>query len=93
MVVVGEILPPTDAEVRKGIAPELHSIRYLRAGHSLLGGVWIGDRVYKRDGRGPLGFDASGTPIGDSIYTAFVMQEAVRLVEYPTSQEPQALFM
>ena len=42
--------------------------RYLRADHSLLGGVWVGEQ-------------ALGKEIGDSIYTAFVLQEAVRLAK------------
>ena len=42
--------------------------RYLRADHSLLGGVWVGDKAF-------------GNEIGDSIYSAFVLQEAIRLAE------------
>ena len=42
--------------------------RYLRADHSLLGGVWVGSKAF-------------GNKIGDSIYTAFVLQEAVRLAK------------
>ncbi|KAG2154997.1 S-adenosyl-L-methionine-dependent methyltransferase [Suillus bovinus] len=74
VVVVGEILPPAD---RSSIP--LHSIRYLRVSHSLLGGVWIGDLVATLDGFLPL-TDQYNTPLGDSIYSAFVLQEAVRLV-------------
>lgn len=94
VVVVGEIPSPTALELQGGDVRELHSIRYLRAGHSLLGGVWIGDRVYRRDGRTPLDRDADLNPLGDSIYSAFIMQEAVRLVESPIiSEPPKALFM
>ena len=94
VVVVGEVLPATPAELQAGSRREPHSMRYLRAGHSLLGGVWIGDRVWRRDGQAPVGFDASHTPIGDSIYSAFVMQEAVRLVDTaPIAETPKALFM
>lgn len=74
VVVVGEILPPVDRS-----STSLHSIRYLRASHSLLGGVWIGDEVASLDSSPPL-TDQDGTPLGDSIYSAFVLQEAVRLV-------------
>ncbi|KAG2369666.1 hypothetical protein BDR07DRAFT_1447516 [Suillus spraguei] len=74
IVVVGEILPPAD---RSSIP--LHSIRYLRVSHSLLGGVWIGDQAATIDSFPPL-TDQDGTPLGDSIYSAFVLQEAVRLV-------------
>lgn len=56
------------------------SLRYLRASHSILGGVWIGDQVSTRGSSAPL-LDAEGTPLGDSIYSAFVLQEAVRLVD------------
>lgn len=79
VVVVGEVLPPKE-ETADEKTP--HSLRYLRAGHSLLGGVWIGDRVSKKDGSGPVGFDAYASPIGDSIYSTFVTQEAARLVEF-----------
>ena len=34
----------------------------------MLGGVWVGSRAF-------------GNKIGDSIYTAFVLQEAIRLAE------------
>ena len=47
------------------------NFRFLRADHSLLGGRWIGERIT----------DPSG--LGDSIYSAFVLQEAVRLVVRP----------
>ena len=63
-----------------------HGLRYLRADHSILGGVWIGERHLRRrmdtgDDVGGLGVvtDAKGEPLGDSIYTAFVLQEAARL--------------
>lgn len=46
-------------------------IRFLRADHSLLGGIW-----YDGPDSGPI-TDA------ESIYTAFHLQEAVRLVEPP----------
>lgn len=76
VVVVGELLPPK-AEVADPTA--LHSIRYLRASHSLLGGVWIGSSVASLDGV-PSRTDQAGTPLGDSIYITFILQEAVRLV-------------
>lgn len=63
-----------------------HGLRYLRADHSILGGVWIGKHHLRRrmdtdDDMGGLGVvtDAKGEPLGDSIYTAFVLQEAARL--------------
>ena len=56
--------------------------RYLRADHSLLGGVWIGEQAF-------------GKQIGDSIYTAFVLQEAIRLAkrEKADGAEENALIM
>lgn len=81
IVLVGEVLPPSAEAVRAGNVQEPHSLRYLRAGHSLLGGVWIGDRVYRRGGEGPLNTDLAGSPLGDSVYGTFIMQEAARLVE------------
>lgn len=56
-------------------------MRYLRASHSLLGGVWIGDKIYARDPSKYIFKDEAGTPLGDTVYTAFVVQEAVRLFE------------
>lgn len=72
LIIVAEVLPlKTDDEI--------HSIRYLRASHSILGGVWLDGMVYMLDGQQPE-MDSFGTPLGDSIYSAFVLQEAVRLV-------------
>ncbi|KAI6135041.1 hypothetical protein EDD17DRAFT_513507 [Pisolithus thermaeus] len=74
VIVVGELL-----DTLKDTAPDaLHSLRYLRASHSLLGGVWTGDAVVTM--RGIPRTDELGTPLGDSIYSAFVLQEAVRLI-------------
>lgn len=81
VIVVGELL-----DTLKDTVPDaLHSIRYLRASHSLLGGVWTGDAVVTM-GDSPR-TDESGTPLGDSIYCAFVLQEAVRLIN-STSERP-----
>lgn len=57
-----------------------HGLRYLRADHSILGGVWVGPRrVRQTDPAFEPTLDASGAPLGDSIYSAFVLQEAARL--------------
>ena len=71
-----------------------HGFRYLRADHSLLGGVWIGDKVYSMDASEEARFtmDVNGEKLGDSIYSAFVLQEAVRLMEREAKQE-KALIM
>jgi len=95
MIVVGEILPH---ETGAPSTSESHptSFRYLRASHSILGGVWIGDKVATRAGGVPV-LDAEGTPLGDSIYSAFVLQEAVRLVDTTDraiqGDQENALFM
>lgn len=78
-IVVGESLP-SDSWVPGASGQYPTSFRYLRASHSILGGVWIGDNVSTRDKSAPT-LDATGTPLGDSIYSAFVLQEAVRLFD------------
>lgn len=76
LITVAEWLPlPSQI----GNDQEMHSVRYLRASHSLLGGVWTRSKVQTLDGVLPVS-DSSGTPLGDSIYSTFVLQEAVRLV-------------
>ena len=63
-----------------GSGNEPHSqIRYLRASHSLLGGVWMDERTMSADASLAI-YDAAGNQLGDSIYTAFLLQEAVRLI-------------
>jgi len=54
--------------------------RFLRADHSILGGRWIGERRY-------------GAPIGESIYGAFTLQEAIRMVERNEKAGDNALVM
>jgi len=55
-------------------------MRYLRASHSILGGVWIKQRAVSMDGSlSPR--DATGNRLGDSIYPAFILQEAVRHID------------
>ncbi|CAK5262781.1 unnamed protein product [Mycena citricolor] len=77
LIVVGEALPPPG--YRGGADAEMHSLRYLRASHSLLGGTWMGAKVATLDSAPPP-TDSFGTALGDSIYATFVLQEAVRLV-------------
>lgn len=76
LIVVAEALPP-DARIGD---TKVHSMRYMRASHSLLGGVWMHDNVRVLDNQQPIP-DSYGTYLGDSIYAAFVLQEVVRLVE------------
>jgi len=77
LITVAEWLPPTGRG--SGDDEMLHSARYLRASHSILGGVWMYDKVHVLDGEQPVK-DSLGVPLGDSIYSTFVVQEAVRLV-------------
>ncbi|EMD40933.1 hypothetical protein CERSUDRAFT_111514 [Gelatoporia subvermispora B] len=83
VVVVGEALPPSSLE--QPVAGIANSLRYLRAGHSLLGGVWIGPKVHVDDDTEPLR-DEAGEPLGDSIYSTFVLQEAARMSEKPNGE-------
>jgi hypothetical protein len=95
IIVVGESLPSVTWVPG---TPEKYptSFRYLRASHSILGGVWIGDKASTRANGAPV-LDATGTPLGDSIYSAFVLQEAVRLIDTTNraiqSGQEKALFM
>ncbi|OBZ76102.1 Polyamine aminopropyltransferase [Grifola frondosa] len=86
VVVVGESLPSNP-----GVSGTMDYLRYLRAGHSLLGGVWVGPKA--QSDSGPPSVDEAGEAIGDSIYSAFVVQEATRLVERPDHTEPQNALM
>jgi hypothetical protein len=75
LVVVGEALPSAMDHDNTPV----QSMRYLRVSHSLLGGVWIGDKVATKNDASPV-LDSEGTPLGDSVYATFVLQEAARLV-------------
>lgn len=73
MITVAEWSPPANYQGEDNV------LRYLRASHSLLGGVWIPKRVETIDNVEPLR-DSRGHPLGDSMYAAFVLQEAGLLV-------------
>ncbi|CAE6417924.1 unnamed protein product [Rhizoctonia solani] len=77
------VLARTDSATGVVVVAEnlVDKFRYLRCDHSLLGGMWIAGS------RSPLNSDG----LGDSIYTAFVLQEAIRLVERPTSNQERSL--
>ena len=70
IIVVGET-PPGDRPISQ--------MRYLRASHSLLGGVWINERAASVDPSLAM-HDAAGNQLGDSVYPVFNLQEAVRLI-------------
>jgi len=76
LITVGQWLPPAEPHEND---QEMHSVRYIRASHSILGGVWTHDKVRVLDDEPPLE-DSFGTPLGDSIYSTFVIQEGARLV-------------
>ncbi|CDO76562.1 hypothetical protein BN946_scf184982.g21 [Trametes cinnabarina] len=87
VVVVGESQGPT-----QGFGTMDH-LRYLRAGHSLLGGVWVGPKVQAMDQSYVLK-DEAGQPLGDTIYSAFILQEAARLiVKKPKNTDPENALM
>ena len=86
--VVGEALALPEDQASAGA---IQDVRYLRASHSLLGGVYVGSYVYTLDGAPPLR-DSFGAPLGDSIYATFNVQEAVRLLDLGTDT-PSALVM
>jgi len=81
LITVGQCLPASN--FKNGNEQDMHSTRYLRASHSLLGGVWTHDNVHVLD-EPPIS-DSFGVRLGDSIYTTFVLQEAVRLVNSTTA--------
>ena len=81
LITVGQWLPPPDFE--GGDESQIHSTRYLRASHSILGGVWTHGNVQVLD-EPPIS-DSFGIRLGDSVYSAFVLQEAVRLVNSTTA--------
>lgn len=73
--------------------------RYLRAGHSLLGGLWTGSKAHPPSDKSPKSTLAP-INIGDSIYSAFVLQEGILLFErtFPededwTAKQNKALVM
>lgn len=79
LIVVGQSLSPSE-NMHAGVhSQEIHSARFLRASHSILGGVWIGEQI-AAIGNEPAIVDSFGTQLGDSIYSTFVLQEAVRLI-------------
>jgi len=59
--------------------------RFMRCDQSLLGGRWLVDP----NGEPAPGFNPKATAVGESIYSAFLLQEAVRLVERESPRAPQ----
>lgn len=85
VIVVGEVLPLPRTSGPEANTSDPHyliqDMRYLRASHSLLGGVWIGEKTGTLDHGTVTAQDSEGNLLGDSIYSAFVLQEAVLLAE------------
>jgi hypothetical protein len=79
-IVVGEALRPSNAKLQDLGPSYIYSLRYLRADHSILGGVWTEEKVATLDSHSEVTKDEYLTPLGDSIYSTFVLQEAARLV-------------
>jgi hypothetical protein len=67
LIVVGEGVLHRDDE---------NAVRYLRASHSMLGGNWVGKTIDITNNPAV----STDTRLGDSIYSAFVLQEAALLV-------------
>ncbi|KAG7449478.1 spermidine synthase [Guyanagaster necrorhizus] len=65
---------------------QMSHVRYLRAAHSFLGGVWMGPKVMTMEGVAPL-HDSHNHRLGDSIYGVFTLQEAARLVNSTAKNE------
>ncbi|GAA5926024.1 hypothetical protein JCM10213_007349 [Rhodosporidiobolus nylandii] len=85
-IVVGEQSVP----VPGGGGDEMEmTFRYLRADHSLLGGLWVGPSRWElereqraRGGRGEV-TEQEVVRRAESIYSTFILQELVRLVQPP----------
>ncbi|PFH52610.1 hypothetical protein AMATHDRAFT_139709 [Amanita thiersii Skay4041] len=92
LISVAEILPRTTQPEDPSENSDVQSVRYLRASHSILGGVWMNDKIHVIDDEPPV-TDSSGTPLGDSIYATFVLQEAVRLVNSTSNQMQEGLII
>ncbi|KAG8895077.1 hypothetical protein FRC00_008043, partial [Tulasnella sp. 408] len=77
------------------VAEELDTgFRYMRCDHSLLGGVWIGEervgslRTTRWENPPAGGTDLEGVKLGDPIYSAFMLQDAMRLFERGPTAPP-----
>ena len=66
-----------------------HGYRILKCDHSILGGLWTGIKRKELSDRGVVGQDLEKRSVdeAESVYSAFVVQEAVRLVQRPLKQD------
>ncbi|KAJ3722496.1 spermidine synthase [Lentinula raphanica] len=94
LIVVGEAMTPPKKDLEAyEKAGTIHSVRYLRAAHSLLGGVWFGPRAMTLTENDKPLRDSIGVVLGDSIYGTFVLQEAARLVNSTHKVPEKALII
>ncbi|GAA6032581.1 hypothetical protein JCM8097_004826 [Rhodosporidiobolus ruineniae] len=88
-IVVGEQSTPAGPGGKEMV------FRYLRADHSLLGGLWVGParkEIQKRKWPGEEVDEKEVVQRAESIYSTFILQELVRLVVPPTDlprQKPE----
>ncbi|GAA5836603.1 hypothetical protein JCM11251_002674 [Rhodosporidiobolus azoricus] len=86
-IVVGEQTVP--GPVGEDGKPQMMEFRYLRADHSLLGGLWVGPsreerrKESVREGRGEKVDEREVVGEAETIYSTFLLQELVRLVKPP----------
>ena len=66
-----------------------HGYRVLKCDHSLLGGLWTGIKWKELSDRGVVGQDLEKRSVdeAESVYSAFLLQEAARLVQRPQKQD------
>ena len=66
-----------------------HGYRVLKCDHSILGGLWTGIKRKELSDRGVVGQELERRSIdeAESVYSAFIVQEAVRLVQRPRKQD------
>jgi hypothetical protein len=67
--------------------------RVLKCDHSLLGGLWTGLKRTELAEKGVDEIDRRSVDEAESVYTAFLVQEAVRLVQRPGISQEKALIM
>src|SRR5208282_132692 len=66
-----------------------HGYRVLKCDHSILGGLWTGIKRKELSDRGVVGPELEKRSVdeAESVYSAFIVQEAVRLVKRPRKQD------
>ena len=69
--------------------------RVLKCDHSLLGGLWVGIKRKELFEKGIVGREIDGRSVNEaeSVYTTFLVQEAIRLIKRPSKKKDSALIM